>query len=155
MPVLFALALVGAFMLLRAARQRRPENWLAVLWAGAVVGAGGVATIGYVAHRYMDDFFPAICCHCPLAAVGVITGIAGIPAATRIIGDHVINKVLIARVPKLMCLTRLKEKCVARSNLGGPVLVAHAATARQDQVELRFSRMRVIGTKEFAFGNSH
>ncbi|HEV7762628.1 MAG TPA: acyltransferase [Acidimicrobiales bacterium] len=60
MPVLFALALLGAFMLLRAVRQKRPENWLAVLWAGAIVGAGGVATIGYVAHRYLDDFFPGI-----------------------------------------------------------------------------------------------
>jgi peptidoglycan/LPS O-acetylase OafA/YrhL len=60
MPVLSALALLGTFMLLRALRQRRPENWLVTLWGGAVVGAGGVATIGYVAHRYLDDFFPMV-----------------------------------------------------------------------------------------------
>jgi hypothetical protein len=60
MPVLTVLGALGAFMLVRALRQRRPENWLTTLWAGALVGAGGVATIGYVAHRYMDDFFPAV-----------------------------------------------------------------------------------------------
>jgi peptidoglycan/LPS O-acetylase OafA/YrhL len=60
MPVLSALALLGVVMLVRALRQRRPENWLATLWAGAIVGAGGVATIGYIAHRYLDDFFPFV-----------------------------------------------------------------------------------------------
>jgi peptidoglycan/LPS O-acetylase OafA/YrhL len=60
MPLLTALAVLGGFMLVRALRQRRPENWLVTLWAGAVVGAGGVATIGYVAQRYIDDFFPMV-----------------------------------------------------------------------------------------------
>src|SRR5436853_7434774 len=104
---------------------------------------------------FHDDFIPAICCDRPFSAVGIITGITCRAAAARIIGDYVINKVLVTAVPKLVCLTWLKEKCVARSNFNYPLLVTHAATARHDEVELRFSRMRVIGTKEFAFGNSH
>jgi hypothetical protein len=48
----------------------------------------------------------------------------------------------------------LKEKCVARSHFGYPMLVAHLPPARNHQVKLRLSRVRVIGTKEFAFGNS-
>jgi len=48
----------------------------------------------------------------------------------------------------------LKEECVTRSHFGYAMLVAHAAAAGNYQVKLRFSRVRVIGTKEFAFGNS-
>ncbi len=54
-----------------------------------------------------------------------------------------------------MRLARLKEKRVARSDFGYSILVANVAAAGNDEIKLRFSRMRVIGAKEFAFGNSH
>src|SRR4029453_3635640 len=73
---------------------------------------------------------------------------------TGSIGGHIINKVLITRIPKLMRFPWLKEKGVARFHFGYFVLVAHAAAARNHQVKLLFSRVRVIGTKEFAFVNS-
>jgi hypothetical protein len=60
MPVLSALCVVGLIMLTRSALRRRPEKWLVALWIGAAVGTLGVATIGYVAHRYMNDFYPAV-----------------------------------------------------------------------------------------------
>ena len=53
-----------------------------------------------------------------------------------------------------MRLTWLKEKRITRSDFGNPILVAHVATAGNDEVKLRFSRMRVIRTKRFAFRNS-
>src|SRR5882724_2534933 len=103
---------------------------------------------------FHDHFFPRIFCHRPFSAVGIITGITRRAAATGIIGDHIINKVLIIRIPKLMRFPWLKEECVTRFHFAYAMLVAHAAAARKHQVKLRFSRVRVIGTKEFAFGNS-
>ncbi len=100
---------------------------------------------------FHDDFFPRISCHCPFSAVGIITGISRRAAASRIIGDHIINKVLIIRIPKLMRFPWLKEKCVTRSHFGYPVLIPHIAATGNNQIEFRFRRMRVIGTKEFAF----
>jgi peptidoglycan/LPS O-acetylase OafA/YrhL len=60
MPILTGLALVGTVLLTRSALRRRPEKWLVALYVGAAVGTLGVATIGYVAHRYMNDFYPAV-----------------------------------------------------------------------------------------------
>src|SRR4029453_19486598 len=93
-------------------------------------------------------------CPRPCAAYVIIARNTRRAAATGVIRDHVIKKVLIPGIPKLMRITWLKEKRITRSNLGYPILVAHAAAPGNDEVKLRFSRMRVIGTKEFALWNS-
>src|SRR5262249_5944311 len=85
---------------------------------------------------FYDDFFPRIFCHCPFAAIGVITGIASCAAAARIIGDHVINKIFVTSVAQLMRLPRLKQKRVAGSNFGYSVFVAHIAAPRNDEIKL-------------------
>src|SRR5438046_2171125 len=54
-----------------------------------------------------------------------------------------------------MRYTLLKEKCVALPNLSYPILIAHVATPKNNEIKLRLSRMRVVRTKEFAFGNSN
>ena len=54
--------------------------------------------------------------HRPFAAVGIITGITSCPAAARIIGDHVINKIFITGVTELVRFAGLKEKRIARSD---------------------------------------
>src|SRR5947199_10441857 len=100
-----------------------------------------------------DQFLHCIGCYRPFAAVGVIAGIARCAAAAGIICDHVINKVFITDIPKLMRLAWLKEKCVAWSNFGCPILVTDTATTGNDEVKLGFSRIRVIRTKNFTFGN--
>ena len=96
----------------------------------------------------------SVCCNRPFTAVGVIAGITGCAAASRIISDHVVNKVLITGIPKLVRFTRLKEKRVARFDFSRPILVANIAAARDDEIKFRFSRMRMIRAKEFTFWNS-
>ena len=51
---------------------------------------------------FHDDFFVPIGRDGPFAAVGVVTGVTCCPAAARIIGDHVINKILVAGIVELM-----------------------------------------------------
>ena len=63
----------------------------------------------------------------PFAAIGIKTGIAGCAAAARIIGNHVIHKIFITGVGKLVRFARLKEKRVARSNFSYPIIIANAA----------------------------
>src|SRR6188508_822001 len=96
---------------------------------------------------FHDDFLMAVRCHGPLAAVWIVTGISCCAAAARIVGDHVVNKILTASIGKLMCLTGLKEKRVARSHFGYSVLIAHIAATGDDEVKLGFRRMRMIGAK--------
>ena len=96
---------------------------------------------------FHDQFFGSFPRHGPLAAVGVITGITRCTAATGIIGDHVINKILIAGIAKLMCLARLEQKRVAWSDFSDPILVANVAAAGNDKIKLRFRRVRVITGK--------
>jgi len=54
-----------------------------------------------------DYFFQSLFHHRPFAAVGIKTGISGC-AAARIIGNHVINKIFITGVGKLVRFARLK-----------------------------------------------
>ena len=54
-----------------------------------------------------------------------------------------------------MRFARLKQKGVARSNFNYSVLVADIAAAGNDEIKLRFRRMRVIGAKKFAFRDPH
>ena len=76
-----------------------------------------------------------------------MTGITGCSAATRIVGNDVINKILIATISKLMWFARLKQKRVAWSNFGYSVLIANLAATGNDEIKLRFRCMRVIGAK--------
>ena len=102
---------------------------------------------------FHDDFFPRIFGYCPLATVRIITGITRRAAAARIVSDHIINKIVIPLIPKLVRFPWLKEKCVPGSHFSVPLLVAHYAPAGNHQVKLRFSGVGMIGTKEFAFRN--
>src|SRR4029453_2306278 len=92
---------------------------------------------------------------CPFSAVGIVTGVTGWAAASRIVSDHVVHKVLITGIPKLVRFPGLEEKRVAPSDFNRPILVANAAATRNDEIKLRFSRVRMIRAKEFTFGNSH
>src|SRR5207302_4191251 len=103
-------------------------------------------------HHY---FLQGVVYHRPFAAVGIIAGIPSRPAAARIIGDHVINEILVASVAELVRFTGLKQEGIARLDFSDCVLVAYAAAAGNDQVELGFSRMRVVWTKRLAFRNPH
>ncbi len=62
---------------------------------------------------FHDHFLKFLVDHRPLAAVGIITGITGSPAAARIIGNYVINKIFVTGVGELMRFARLEEKRVA------------------------------------------
>ena len=104
---------------------------------------------------FHDQFFGPFTRHGPLAAIRIITGVTGCSAAARIVGDYVIDKILIAGIAKLMRFARLKQKRVAGSNFGDPVLIPHIAAAGNDEIKLRFRRMRVIGAKKFAFRYPH
>ena len=52
-----------------------------------------------------------------------------------------------------MRFTRLKEECVTRSHFGHAIFVANVAAAGNDEIKLRFRRMRMIRAKRFAFRN--
>ena len=55
-----------------------------------------IEIIGLVAlHYYLLN---SVCCDRPFAAVGVIAGITGCTAASRIISDNVVNKVLVTGI---------------------------------------------------------
>ena len=54
-----------------------------------------------------------------------------------------------------MCLARLKQKRVARSDFGYSVLIANLAATGNDEIKLRFRCMGVIGAKRFAFRYSY
>src|SRR4029077_16049103 len=76
---------------------------------------------------FHDQFFGSLPRYGPFAAVGIVTGISCCAAAARIVGDHVINKILIAGIAKLMGLARLKQERVTKSYFGRSVLIAHVA----------------------------
>jgi len=59
---------------------------------------------------FHDQLFGSFPGHSPLAAVGIITGISCYAAAPRIIGDHVINKIFIARVAEWVRFTWPEKK---------------------------------------------
>src|SRR6266404_2503810 len=102
-------------------------------------------------HYVIRSFFH----HDPLAAVGIKTGIAALSAAARIISDDVINKILDAGVGDLMRFARLEKERVAFGYNCRSILVPNAATPRDDEIKLRFGRMRMIRTKRFAFRNPY
>jgi hypothetical protein len=62
MPGFCALALVGAFLLLRGARPgyRRARALLWPIVVGGVLGTGFALTIAFVANRYLADFMPPL-----------------------------------------------------------------------------------------------
>lgn len=70
MPAVFALALVGLFVITRRARGASGEGLsaLRVPVVGALVGAVTIIPFGYIANRYLADAMPAL----------VITGLAGL-----------------------------------------------------------------------------
>src|SRR6266446_697511 len=104
---------------------------------------------------FHDHFLQFLVHYSPLAAVGVKTGIAGRSTAARIIGDDVVNKIFVAGVGDLMRLARLKEKRVTLPYNGRSILVANAASARQDEIKFRFGRVGMIRTKRFPLRNPH
>ncbi len=65
-----------------------------------------------------DQFLHCIGCYRPFATVRVVTGITGCPSATRIIRNHIVNKIFLTRVGELVRFPGLKEECVAWSNFG-------------------------------------
>src|SRR5207248_2636596 len=97
-------------------------------------------------HQY---FLQGVVYHRPFVAVGIITGITSRPAAARIIGDHVINEILVASIAELVRFTGLKKEGVARPDFSHFILVAHTAASRDNKIKLRFSRVRVIWAKRF------
>ena len=101
--------------------QRRIQNF-SVSSASSAVKDSFFAIEVISLRSFHDQFFGSFPCHGPLAAVGIITGITRRAAAARIVGDHVINKILIADITKLMCFARLKQKRVARSTSVIPFL---------------------------------
>src|SRR5207302_3776962 len=103
-------------------------------------------------HQY---FLQGVVYHRPFAAVGIITGITSRPAAARIIGDHVINEILVASIAELVRFTGLKKEGVARPDFSHSILVAHTAASRDNKIKLRFSRVRVIWAKRFPLRNPH
>jgi hypothetical protein len=62
MPGFCALALIGAFALLRGSRPgyRRARGLLWPIVLGGVLGTGFVVTIAYIANRYLADFMPPL-----------------------------------------------------------------------------------------------
>src|SRR5437879_4412916 len=95
---------------------------------------------------FHDDFVHALFPDRELAAIRIMTGIAA-----RIIGDHIINEIFLARVAELMRLTRSKEKRVAGTDDCRSIFVANASLARHHEIKLRLARVRMIRTKRFAF----
>src|SRR6266478_5859337 len=75
--------------------------------------------------------------------------------AARIIGDHVINKILIAGVRKLVRIARPEEKRVAGGDDCRSIFVANASASRHNQIKLRLARVRMIRAKRLAFRNAH
>jgi hypothetical protein len=59
-PLLSLLAIPGAVVLVRSLARRDPPIWLIGLGAGSLVATIGVMLLGSVAHRYLNDLFPAV-----------------------------------------------------------------------------------------------
>jgi uncharacterized membrane protein YdcZ (DUF606 family) len=80
MPGFCALALLGAFLLLRGARPgyRRARALLWPIVIGGVLGTGFVLTIAFVANRYLADFMPPL----------VVLAIVGLRAVIDSSGGH-------------------------------------------------------------------
>ena len=104
-----------------------------------------IKVIGVIS--FHDQFFVPIGSDRPFAAVGIVTGIPCCAAAARIVGNHVIDKILVTGICKLMRLARLAQKRVPRSHFGHSVFVAYIAAAGDDKIKFRFRCMRVIGTE--------
>ena len=96
---------------------------------------------------FHNHFIRSLFCDRPFAAVGIITGIAGCSAASRIICDYIVNEIFITSVGELVRVARLKKKGIAQSNFSYPIFIANAAAAGNDEVKLRLSLVRMIGTK--------
>ncbi len=104
---------------------------------------------------FHDDLIASICRHSPFAAVGIVTGITGGTAAARIIGNDIVNKILITGVAQLVRFAGLKQKRVARTDFSESILVSHAAAPGDDEVKFRLRRVRVIRAKCVALGDPH
>lgn len=66
-PALLVLTVVAGVWAFRNRRERRGPPWIAALCVGALAGAVGVISLGYIANRYLNDLFPLL----------VIPGIVG------------------------------------------------------------------------------
>ena len=84
----------------------------------------------------------------PLFAIGIVTRFAD-----RVVRDHVVTEVVRSGIGDLVRVAWTKEKRVARSDFCHSSFVAHLAAARDDKIELRLSRVRVIRAERAACGN--
>src|SRR5260370_18928843 len=92
---------------------------------------------------FHDYFFQPLFHHRPFAAIRIKTGISSTSAAW-IIGDNVINEILLAGVGELMRFTRLEEKRIALCYNCRSLFVSNAAATGDDKIKFRFGRVRMV-----------
>src|SRR5438034_5598661 len=102
---------------------------------------------------FHDYFFQPLFYHRPFAAVGIKTGISGTSTA-RIIGNDVVNKIVVASVGELMRFTGLKQKRIASGYDCRSILVANAPATGNDEIKFRLRGVRVVRAIRFALWNS-
>ncbi len=84
----------------------------------------------------------------PLPAVGIIGRFAD-----RVVCDHVVNEVFVARVNHLMRFVRSEDESIAGYDLNSTVFMANSPFARNNQIQFPLGRVRMIG--EIGFSRRH